>query len=433
MAERETPFQHDFLWGAATAGHQVGDNVNGASDFNRFELLHADKLAANAGPDKDYENGTLPQDVWQRIAPEAKNPRNYISGEASGWWKGYWQEDFDIAQDLGLKAVRFSIERAQIQPTASPDLDQEALNHYRKLIQGAKERGLEPVVTLFHFANPQWVAEGGGWENPDVVDGFQRYVEDLVKALDGEVSYFITINEPEVYTLQGWLMGEWPPQKTNDLRGALKVRKNLVEAHKRAFDTIKDVDETTSVSIAANLSHVEATSGRMTDRIGRAISEKVTNGLFLPKFVDRMDFIGANHYMHFVKKGINPKTGRNENEGEPRSDIGWYLHPESLYQILMGLRQYDKPIMITEHGLADAADQHREWYIRESLAQVARAMQDGVDVKGYLHWSLVDSHEWDKGKWPRFGLIGVDFETQERHVRPSAHGYSDFIKANTSK
>jgi len=429
MSERELGFPKNFLWGAATAGHQVGDNVNGGSDWNRFEELNAARLAHEAEPDKDYGNGPLPQDVWQRVATEAKDPRNYISGEGAGWWRGYWQKDLDIAADLGLKAVRFSIERAQVQPTPNSEFDPVALDRYKKLIQGAKERGIEPVATLFHFVNPQWVAEGGGWENPDIVDNFQKYVGQLVRELDGEVSYFLTVNEPEVYTLQGWLLGEWLPQKTNDLRGAFKVRKNLIEAHKRSFDAIKEIDDTTSVSAAVNLSHVEAKSRKISDRVGKVITQKLSNGMFLPKMVDHMDYVGMNQYMHNVKRGINPQTGLFQNEGEPRSDFGWYLNPESLYHVLMGLKKYNKPIIITEHGLADATDQNRAWFIRESVNQILSARADGADVRGYLHWSLVDNFEWDKGKWPRFGLIGVDYETQERTVRDSAKEYARIIKS----
>lgn len=429
MSERLPNLPEDFVFGAGTAGHQVGDNTRGGSNWNIFEWSNASRLADEAGPKKDYGNGPLPEETWKRTAPRAKDVRSYISGRAADWWDGRWQEDLDIAQDLGLKAVRFSIERAQVQPTPDLDFNQEAVNHYKKLIQGCRERGIEPVATLFHFVDPEWMTKGGGWENPDVPADFVSYAKKLVRALDGEVTRFITINEPEVFVLEGWLMGNWPPQKRNAFLKAAKVRKNLIETHNRTHDAIKDIygDDPTAVSATVNLTDVEAASGKLTDKVGRIVSRKLANGLFLPQMVDNMDFIGMNHYMHNVKKGINPQSGNFQNEGEPRSDLGWYLNPESLYNLLIDLKKYGKPIIITEHGLADEQDQYRPWFIRASLAQVARAIEDGVDVRGYLHWSLIDNFEWDKGKWPRFGLIGVDYETQERTIRESAREYSRII------
>ncbi len=432
--EIESQFPDNFLFGAATAGHQVGDNLRGGSDWNEFERKNAGNLALEATGEKDYGNGPLPPETWEKVRRHAKDPLNYISGEASGWWKGHWREDLDIAQDLGIKAIRFSIERAQTQPATGQELDPEAIRHYREFIKACRERNIEPVATLFHFVNPQWFAEGGGWPNSDLARDFPRYVRDLIRAIDGEVSYYTPINEPEVYVFEGWLMGEWPPQRINDLKGALRVRKNLIDAHKRTFDVIKEEygDDQTQVSAAINLTYNEPKTSRLTDRLGSAIANKLTNGMFLPQMVSHMDFVGINHYMHNVKSGINPQAGVFQNEGELRSDLGWYLNPESLYEVIMATaRKYKKPVIVTEHGLADAEDRYRPQFIREGLGQILRAIQDGAVVLGYMHWALIDNYEWDKGFWPRFGLIAVDYQTQERRARESAREYSGIIKARS--
>lgn len=433
MQERlvEGKFPKGFLFGAATAGHQVGDNVNGGSDWNSFEEANADRLAAEAGPEKDYGNGPLPEEIWNRISAQAKNPRNYISSEASGWWSGHWQDDLDRARDIGLKAVRFSIERARVQPRYHLELDQSSLTHYKRLIQGCKERGMQPIVTLFHFVNPTWLAEAGGWENSDTPQDFADYSKRLVREIAEDVEIVLTMNEPEVYVLQGWLFGEWPPQKQFDIGAARRVRRNLVEAHKRGFDAIKEVDDSIQVSAAVNLSHVEPKTGGPRNRLGAKLSRKLSNGMFLPKMVDHMDFVGINHYMHNVKKGLDPRNSNFQNEGEPRSDLGWYVNPESLYKVIMDTtKKYRKPIIVTEHGVADSEDRIRPQFIRDSLAEVLRARQDGADVLGYLHWALVDNFEWHEGFWPRFGLIEVDYETQARLIRPSAYEYKSIIRAN---
>jgi beta-glucosidase len=149
------------------------------------------------------------------------------------------------------------------------------------------------------------------------------------------------------------------------------------------------------------------------------------NFYFLNRLKNYQDFIGLNHYFH---NRIN--YGFNKNENEKLSDVGWELYPEAIYYVLVDLKRYNKPIYITENGLADAKDKQRSWFIFESLKNINRAINEGVNVKGYLHWSLVDNFEWDKGFWPRFGLLEIDYKTLERKVRPSAYFYRDICIAN---
>lgn len=420
-------FPSNFLWGASTSGHQVGDNVNGGSDWNGFEIRNAQRLASEVGPEKDYGNGPLPSDVWQRIEPQARDPNNYISGRACGWWEGRWKGDLDIAHDLGMRVIRFSIERSRIQPTPDSTFDPEAMRHYKELIRGIKARGMEPLVTLNHFTIPKWLAERGGWENPESPRDFAEYVARLVRGLGEEVRYYIVINEPDVYLAKGYVFREWPPNKVSDLLTAIRVRGHLIDAHQRAYDVIKEIDPNSQVSSAINLAHTAPKTAEPVDLLGAYLFNIINNRLFLPWMVGSMDFIGVNHYFSYEKKGLDPRVGYLEHPANyPRSDLGWFLNPKSIYYVLKH-NHYNRPVFITEHGLADEKDRLRPWFIKESLKYVLKAIQEGIDVQGYLHWALVDNFEWDKGFWPRFGLIGVDYETQQRTIRPSGIVYSRII------
>ncbi len=419
-------YQHipeDFLFGAATAGGQVEGHHN--SDWAEFEKRNAEKLAKEA-QFRDYGNGKLPEDVWARLAPELTDPSNYISKEACGWREGHYIEDLDIAQTLGLKAIRFSIERSWTQPTSSDELNQESILHYQKFIDECEKRGIEPILTFFHFTNPLWISNKGGWENKDIRDNFNRYTKSLLQSIDREFKHILTINEPEVYTFMGWIAGEWPNGEKNLLK-AFRVRKNLIETHKKMYSTIKEYDDSILVSSALNLQDIESYSSKLSDRIGTTVANKASNGLFIEKILDEMDFLAINHYMHNVQKGLIP--GKYIDTGEKKSDMGWNVNSESLYRVLLSLKKHKKPIIITENGVADAQDSIRPQQIKDAINSINRAIGEGIDVRGYLHWSLLDNIEWDKGEAMRFGLIEIDYKTQKRTVRESAKTYSDIIKS----
>ncbi len=430
MTEIFENIPQDFMFGASTAGGQVEGNHN--SDWEDFEKRNSISLAADSkANNKDYGNGSLPPKTYELLKDELSDPLNYISGSAAGWRQGHYIEDLDLAQDMGLTAIRFSPERSWLQPSSSPILDEEAIVHYRKFIDECIKRGIEPIPTLFHFTNPLWIQNKGGWENKDIRESYNRYTKSLLQSLDREFRHVLTINEPEVYTFMGWIAGEWPQERKIALIKAMHVRKNLIEAHKKMYSTIKEYDDTILISASVNLQDIEPSSSRKSDKIGTSLSEKMSNTLFLPKIKDEIDFIALNHYLHNVQRGVIPI--KYIDTGEPKSDIGWNLNPDSLYRVLLSLRKYKKPIIITEHGVADKKDTNRSQVLINAISSINRAIGEGIDVRGYLHWSLIDNFEWDKGKAMRFGLIEVDYKTQKRTPRKSATTYADIIRKTRYK
>lgn len=407
-------FPHEFLWGAATAAHQVeGGNLN---DWTEWEKRNADRLAREA----EKKFGHLP--IWQDIKTQAQDPLNYISGRACDHYDRY-EEDFDIAKSLGHNAHRFSIEWSRIEPEEGR-FDEKEIEHYRKVVAALRARGMEPFVTLWHWPLPLWIAEKGGWGWKKTPEYFIRYADRLSKDLK-DVRFWLTLNEPNIYAGHVYIKAFWPHGVKNPIL-YWQVLKRLISAHKGAYQAIKKNLPLAQVSLAYNQSYFEAYQEKIVNQLLKKIADFLWNNYFLEKINGFCDFIGLNHYHH---SRINYRFNRNENKKV--SDMGWELYPESMYHVLIDLKKYHLPIYITENGLADASDVQREWFIRESLHNVHRAMLDGADVRGYLYWSLLDNFEWDKGFWPRFGLVKVDYQTMERTIRPSAHAYAEICKTNS--
>lgn len=419
----EIKFPDGFLWGVSTAAHQIeGGNYN---DWSVWEKKNAQRLANEAGPLKDYANGPLGKKLWEINASEAKNIQNYISGHGVGHYR-LWKEDLKMAQKMGLKAFRFSIEWSRIEPKRGI-YDETALKHYRQVINECQKLGIVPFVSLFHWTNPVWVAEQGGWLNPQTVKSFKLYCEYIAKKLAGRrPCYWLVVNEPEVIAAQAYLLGEWPPQEKSFISWR-KVLKHLAQAHIVGYKAIKDVNPNAQVSSAINNTYFEPAKTVLYpfNKLAALLADQFMNKNFFAKIKGHMDFVGLNHYMHCVING-----GIFKNKNEPRSDLGWYLYPQSLYKTVQAVARYNLPVIITEHGLADKRDKYRDWFIRQSLLGLKQAISEGIDVRGYLHWSLLDNFEWDKGYWPKFGLVSVDRKTMKRTLRPSAKAYSQIAKNN---
>jgi beta-glucosidase len=283
---------------------------------------------------------------------------------------------------------------------------------------------MEPLVTLWHWTLPVWLAEKGGVEHPDFPKHFERYTETIVKALGREVRFWITLNEPELMASYSYLAGTWTPQKRN-LFSFYRVLRNLIAAHKLAYQTIKKYDTDCEIGIAKHEVVFEVLRPTFLNRTLQKIAHFVTNRWFLNQIKGSQDFIGLNFYNRNVID-----NGFKKNPNKRLTDFGWEFHPESLYQALLDLKGYKKPIYITENGVADARDSLREEWIRKSVFAMRKALSHNVDVRGYLHWSLLDNFEWDKGYFLRFGLIAVDRATQKRTIRPSAYTYARICRSN---
>lgn len=406
-------FSKHFLWGATTSAHQVeGGNHN---QWSVWELENAKALAHAA----EYQLGHLGS--WAHAKKQAKKPDNYVSGRAVDHYARY-EEDFDLLKKMHMNAFRFSVEWSRIEPREGA-WDAEAITHYKRYVAALKKRGIEPVMTLFHFTLPVWFAERGGFEKRSNVKYFVRFAEKITSELGAHVRFVITLNEPELYAAQSYYRGEWPPNQTSKWK-MWRVLANLARAHNQAATVIHALGRRHKVSVAKNSAYVYPGDDAWLSRASARVMQYAHDDYFLRKVIKRCDFLGVNYYFANRVYGY-----RVHNPDETVSDLGWDLDPSSLQYALERLSdRYHLPIIITENGVADERDEHRKWWITQSLVAVHRAVENGARVEGYLHWSLLDNFEWAYGKWPRFGLAAVDYATMERTLRPSAVWFAKVIR-----
>lgn len=393
-------FPDNFLWGCSTSAHQIeGGLINDWSEWEKSP-------------------GRLAE-----LKRKQLDPLDFISGMAANTYEDN-NADIDCLKRLGANVYRFSLDWSRIEPREG-EFNEEALAYYRNFVLKLKAKGIEPFITLWHWPVPLWVRDRGGWENRDTASLFRNYVKRAVAYLDHEVNFWITLNEPMVYVSQSYITGEWPPQKRSRLK-AWRVINNLVKAHRLAYQTIKQINSDNQVGVSKNNIFFEPAGGQPINKALKVLVDWWWNYRFLNKIRNVQDFIGLNYYFHsLVDKGFNRQYSYTKN-----SDLGWGLHPEGIYEVLQGLKRYQKPIYITENGLADSGDRHREWYISEIIKNMHRAISEGVDLRGYMHWSLIDNFEWAYGFKPRFGLFEVNYQNYERQARASAHFYAEICRRN---
>ena len=408
-----TKFPKNFLWGVSTSAHQVEGGMH--NQWTVWELENAKALAARA----PYQYEDI--DSWARIKQQAQQPGNYVSGRATNH-RELFEQDFDLVRKLNMNAFRFSIEWSRVQPEYDK-WDDGAVDYYKRYIASMKRRGIEPVVTLFHFTLPVWFAEKGGFEKRRNVKDFTYFADRIITELGASVRYIITINEPEVYALQGYQKGNWPPNLQSK-RKALLVINNLAVAHNRAARIIHAKSRRYKVSIAKNSSFIYPGDDSWLSVRSAAIRQYLADDYLLKKVIKQCDFIGVNYYTSDRVYGY-----RVHNPEEYISDMGWCMQPKYLEHLLDRLNEkYHKPIMITENGLADSRDEYREWWLKQTIIAMQRSIGKGTILVGYLHWSLLDNFEWDKGFWPRFGLFEVNYKTFQRTARPSAVWFGGVIR-----
>jgi beta-glucosidase len=416
-------FPKGFLWGTATASHQVeGNNTN-----NNWW-------------------------AWER--EEGRIINGNKSGLACDWWGGRWQEDFERAADAGQNAHRFSVEWSRIQP--APDRwDEEALDRYRQMLRGLHARGMTPMVTLHHFSDPIWLGELGGWETEAVLPLFEKFTHKVVDALKDYCSLWCTINEPNAYALSGYVSGDFPPGK-HDLRLALRVESNLARAHAAAYRLIHEIQPEARVGYALHFRPaVAARNWSPLDRLERNIHFNAINIAFptaistgvmrtpigkirLPEVKGTQDYLGLNYYsvdtVTFDLRRPGELFGRSYYpQGSDLSDTGFNANtPEGMFTtIKWAVKAYPNlPLIISENGIECADDHIRPRYIAQHVHQMWRAVNFNWPVKGYFHWSQVDNFEWERGWSQRFGLWELDPVTQVRRKRPSADLYAEICKEN---
>lgn len=391
-------FPKDFLWGAATSSHQTeGNNIN--------------------------------NDWWDA---EQKGRVGYKSGLACRHYE-FYKEDFNLARQLGHNAHRFSVEWSRIQ-TKEDYFNIEEIGHYLDVVKTLKGQGLEPVVTLHHFTNPLWFAELGGWENKKSSAYFSSYVEKIVSHLCPYVRYWVTVNEPLIYVYHAYLIGTWPPHQKSIYK-AKKVTRNLALAHLKAYALIKKIYAEKGlgpvhISIAKNMRYFVPASRNPFHYLTSSLKDYFFNWRLL-NYLSRhksLDFIGVNYYTaEFIPE--NNMKFKNIR----RNNLGWPIYPDGLLCLLLRLKRYNLPVFILENGISTNDDRERWDFISAHLKILSRALRQGTDIIGYIHWSLIDNFEWDKGFAPRFGLIEVDYGNYRRSLRESARKFAEVCNAGDLK
>jgi beta-glucosidase len=417
MTKPKIRFPKRFMWGAATSAHQVEGGLH--NQWSIWETENANSLAARA----PYHYGD--SDSWSHVKTMAVNPNNYISGRAVDHFNRY-EEDFDLINKLHLDSFRFSIEWSRIEPEEGR-WDPAAIEHYREYLKQLEARKITPVVTLFHFTLPVWFSELGGFEKRSNLKYFQRFVEKVITELGSHFRYVITINEPNIYAEQSYLHGRWPPAAQSKRR-TFAVLNNLITAHNRAARYIRQASRKYQVSMAFHVSHVYPGDDAWLTEASAKVIDFTKHHYVLKRCIKTCTYIGLNYYASDRVYGY-----RIHNPNQHLSDLDWDMQPSDIRYVLEDLAdRYNKPILITENGLADGEDRYRKWWISQTIMAIHQAMQNGVPVIGYLHWSLLDNFEWDKGFWPRFGLVSVNRVTMERTIRESAKYYATVV-ANLKK
>ncbi len=400
-------FPRGFLWGAATAAHQVeGNNVN-----NDNWLLEHVKPTLFAEP----------------------------SGDACDHYHRY-ADDIKLLASLGFNTYRFSIEWARIEPEEGFFSSAE-LEHYRRMLGACHENHLTPVVTFNHFTLPRWLAARGGWENAGAADLFARYCECAAKHLGDLIAFAATLNEPNIPLLLSWLKLPIPPEALN---GMLAAAARTSGSDRFGFFLLGPADKTLEVLLAAHhrgLAAMKSGPGKYPVGVTLAMSDDQAVGpdsardrkraqLYGPwlEAAAKSDFIGVQTY---TRSRVGKDGDLPPEPGAEMTQMGYEFWPQALEQtIRYAAAQAKVPVYVTENGIGTDDDARRIEYIKRALAGVQKCLADGVDVRGYVHWSLLDNFEWIFGYRPTFGLVAVNRDTQERTVKPSARFLGEVARRN---
>ena len=421
---KEVKLPKDFLLGSATASTQI---EGGDMNSNWYYWSLKGRIANN-------ESSIVATDHYNKVL-----------------------EDIGLMKEMNHDIYRMSIEWSRIEPKEGI-LSKEGIRHYQREVKLLLDAGIKPLITLHHFSHPQWFEDMGQWTNKNSVKYFLRFVKVVVKALGPYVNEYCTINEPNVFLNDTFMDGKYPPGKNSDVLSYFKASRNLILAHLRSYKMIhrirKEMGYTdTAVGFAMHLTHFELGVDTPLTRLSKNFIDYSFHTLFLKGMVDGhlsfpigncyplgrgrfCDFIGINYYSrHFIYPSYNPVLlfGQVRVKGnlpsECLTDLGWEIYPEGLYKVTK--KVYDKyhlPIYITENGIADADDRKRTRFIYDHIAQVKMLIDDGIDVRRYYHWSLLDNLEWNEGYSPRFGLVKVNYDTLDRTIRNSGRFYGDLCK-----
>jgi len=411
-ADKSKAFPNKFLWGCATAGHQVeGNNTN--SDLWAMEHL--------------------PESMF-------KEP----SGDACDHYHLYPQ-DISMLADLGFNTYRFSLEWSRIEPEEGYFSNAE-LEHYRRMLATCREHHLTTLLTYSHFSMPRWFAIKGGWQNPAAADLYARFCEKATRHLGDLVDYASTFNEPDIPQLLNWfdLPGKPGTSVIEMFQGSLarvrkqldapefasfflgdgkKIRDGLLAAHHKAKAAMKSVRS--DMPVGFNLAMLDDQPAPTDSHLAEKRADVYGPWLEVAK---QCDYLGVQTYSRAIvgKKDLPPPKGAETTQ------VGWEFYPECVEHVVRyASKETGVPIIVTENGIATNDDSRRVEYFQRALAGLKRAIDDGVDVRGYVAWSLLDNFEWMSGFEPKFGIVGVDLATQRRTIKPSAAVLGNIARKNS--
>ncbi|MHB8466227.1 MAG: glycoside hydrolase family 1 protein [Acidimicrobiales bacterium] len=384
-------FPDGFVWGTATAAHQVeGGNWN--NDWWAWEHT------AGSGC----------------VEP---------SGDACDQWHRY-ETDLALMAELGFNAYRFSVEWSRIEP--DPGMwSQASVDHYRAVCERCLELGLAPMVTFHHFTTPRWVAARGGWADPETADRFASFCERTVRALGDVISWAATFNEPNVVALMGYQSGIFPPGR-RDSRMRREVTDIQLDAHRKAAAALRAGPGTFPVGLTLSMTDFVAVDGGE-ERVARY--RRSGEDMWL-EAARQDDWFGVQTYTRML---VGPNGPLGNAEGVPTTQMGYERWPAALEGCI---RRADEviggatPLMVSENGISTDDDAERTEFVRDALAGVYACIADGIHVRGYVYWSLLDNFEWAFGYGPKFGLVGVDRATFARMPKPSASWLGAVARAN---
>ncbi len=445
VSDKKNTFPNDFVWGAATASYQI----EGAWD----------------------EDGKG-ESIWDRFSHTPGNVDNGDTGDVACDHYHCWRDDVTLMKELGLKAYRFSIAWPRILPNGRGEVNQAGIDFYSQLVDALLDANIEPYVTLYHWDLPQPLQDEGGWPARMIVDAFSEYTDVLSRAFGDRVQNWITLNEPWVSAFVGYRDGRHAPGHT-DLSEAVAASHHLLLSHGQAVPIIRSNCLEANVGITLNLTPQEPASPSVADRnlatwidgyinrwfldplVGRGYPHDVVKGFGnamgsvrpgdLEAIATPIDFLGVNYYTRNIARAddISEKDNapRRVFRGDEITEMDWEVYPKGIYNLLGRLHfEYAFPsIYITENGAAfrdeigpdgQVDDPARLSYIKRHLEMIHKAIQIGAPVKGYFAWSLLDNFEWGFGYTKRFGIVYVDYQTQQRIPKSSAKWYQQVINDN---
>lgn len=413
----------DFLIGCASAAHQVEGGLD--NDWSRMEREHPERI-------RDGSASGIACDHWTR-----------------------YPGDLRQLGEMHHSAHRFSIEWSRVEPREGV-FDRDALLHYTDVVRTCRSHGMEPVVTLQHFTLPLWLADRGGVLSPDAPRRFARFAAVCAEAIGADVTWWITVNEPAVLAVFGYLYAEWPPLQPS-IRGFLAALEGLARMHAAAYRAVHVVAEARGWSARVSVAHHERPVRALDPHspIHRAVAvlpnaifnrwflRACTGGRLLPPvgygqsiagLRDSLDYLALNYYseerVRFNRR--RPRELFAESvvpDGLPISSFGWPIDAGGLGRALERLGEgFQLPILITENGVADEDDELRPQFLVDHLGAVCDAIDSGADVRGYLHWTAMDNFEWAEGYSKRFGLLAVDRDSLERRAKPSAALFAEICR-----